>query len=78
MAPGTDDEDDATSNILHVFTVARRAAVLTANIGMSEPTRSLCGRCRGKGFDCYTSNRSSRQCPRCRGNGFTTVGSTKR
>jgi DnaJ-class molecular chaperone len=60
---------------------ARTAAavrMLTAGLGPMEPNRSLCGRCRGKGFDCFTANRSSRKCPRCKGAGSTAVGNTKR
>ena len=63
---------------LGTLSVARRAMIMTAGLVLTEPTRSLCGRCRGKGFDCFTQNRSSRRCPRCKGQGSTTVGNTKR
>jgi DnaJ-class molecular chaperone len=53
--------------------------VLTSVMGLvREPNRSICGRCRGKGFDRFTKDRASRRCPRCAGAGSTTVGHTKR
>lgn len=58
--------------------VARAASILTHGMVIGEPKRSLCGRCRGKGFDCFTANRSSRKCPRCKGEGSTKFGNTKR
>lgn len=61
-----------------VLVTVSRAGILTSGLGASAPNRSMCGRCRGKGFDCFTKNRSSRRCPRCRGEGSTTVGNTKR
>jgi DnaJ-class molecular chaperone len=54
------------------------ASVLTKNIGGRECNRSICGRCRGKGFDSFEKSRASRTCPHCKGEGTKLVGSTKR
>jgi DnaJ-class molecular chaperone len=61
-----------------ITAAAVAGSILTKVALAREPNRSLCGRCRGKGFDCFEPNRASRRCPRCRGAGSTEVGSTKR
>ena len=60
-------------------TVTAAAGMLTKNLhACRDRNRSVCDRCRGKGFDRFTQNRAARKCPRCKGAGSTEVGSTKR
>lgn len=63
-----------------------RIGIVTAAVGMMTSViaamgtgnRCLCDRCKGKGFDRFTKERSARKCPRCKGAGSVPVGSTKR
>ncbi len=64
---------------LRLAVVSVAAGIMTAGLpAMREANRSMCDRCRGKGFDRFTANRSARKCPRCKGEGSIAVGNTKR
>lgn len=53
-------------------------AAAAALIRSVKPATGICGRCRGKKFDLFTTKRSCRKCPACKGTGSVSVGGTKR